>query len=391
MKKNIVITGGELMNKGAQSMTFNVINRLKEIYPNKNIILLSSLDDKRIKKEGNPYTFATAPYRLVVFLNLLFGKKFYRKGNVVEQSEELDNILQDTFLNIDISGFRLSSQFNAPTSDITYLVTRKVMDNYNIKQYVFPQSFGPFDYSKPWGAIIKPMLKWMQLPELVYSREDQGYDYLKQYTQKNLKRSYDSVLYSKEYNLENIFKDTLNKTEFNVPENSVGIVPNSKLIAQNQGNDILSLYKDIIEEILNNGNEVYIFRHSIEDLDFCKQIKAEFANNDKVHLITEDLYCFELQDLIGQFKYIVGSRYHSIVHAYMFDVPSLIIGWSFKYKEIAQKFGQEELIYDIRSQITKEDIVQSINYLETNRESLKTNISNKMKEIRQEDIFDILL
>src|SRR5690554_5183270 len=111
MKKNIVITGGELMNKGAQSMTFNVINRLKEIYPNKNIILLSSLDDKRIKKEGNPYTFATAPYRLVVFLNLLFGKNFYRKGNVVEQSEELDNILQDTFLNIDISGFRLSSQF----------------------------------------------------------------------------------------------------------------------------------------------------------------------------------------------------------------------------------------------------------------------------------------
>lgn len=42
-----MIAEGQLQNKGAQSMTFNVINRVKEIFPEKNnFVILFRLQRK---------------------------------------------------------------------------------------------------------------------------------------------------------------------------------------------------------------------------------------------------------------------------------------------------------------------------------------------------------
>ena len=57
MKRNILITGGELFNKGAQSMTFITVNELKKRFPNHEILLSSSRDFKRDYEEKQQYNF----------------------------------------------------------------------------------------------------------------------------------------------------------------------------------------------------------------------------------------------------------------------------------------------------------------------------------------------
>ena len=46
---NIVIVGGELFNKGAQAMTFTVVDEFSSRYPEKDIYLFSNSDYKGVK------------------------------------------------------------------------------------------------------------------------------------------------------------------------------------------------------------------------------------------------------------------------------------------------------------------------------------------------------
>ena len=55
--RNIIITGGELFNKGAQAMTFVTVSELKKRFPNHKIILLSEMDKRRPKEEKAKYAF----------------------------------------------------------------------------------------------------------------------------------------------------------------------------------------------------------------------------------------------------------------------------------------------------------------------------------------------
>ena len=56
MKKYILINGGGLSNKGAQSMTFVKVNEIRNRYPDKEIILLSDKDYKRGEEEKDLYS-----------------------------------------------------------------------------------------------------------------------------------------------------------------------------------------------------------------------------------------------------------------------------------------------------------------------------------------------
>lgn len=51
MKKNVVLFGGSLFNKGAQAMTFITVDEIAKRMPDHNVILLSSKDYERNELE----------------------------------------------------------------------------------------------------------------------------------------------------------------------------------------------------------------------------------------------------------------------------------------------------------------------------------------------------
>src|SRR5690554_1897587 len=120
-KKYIIITGGELFNKGAQSMTFATIDELKRRYPSREIVLLSNADFARSEEEKVQYSFKIMPlpntnnllggvYKLISKVKNSTGKK-QRVDEILE--EQLKDILNNTEIMIDISGYTLSSQRGA--------------------------------------------------------------------------------------------------------------------------------------------------------------------------------------------------------------------------------------------------------------------------------------
>ena len=55
--RNIIISGGGLVNKGAQAMTFVTVSELSKRFPDHQIYVLSEVDFKREKSELNIYKF----------------------------------------------------------------------------------------------------------------------------------------------------------------------------------------------------------------------------------------------------------------------------------------------------------------------------------------------
>lgn len=386
MRNNIIITGGELFNKGAQSMTFNVINRLKKIYPDKEIFLMSR-DFYRSDDEKKIYNFNFIPTSTKAYVNLINGVNIFNNTKTSFETNKIKEILDNSCINVDLSGFRFSSQMGEMGS-LTFLLERKLMNKYNVKQFIFPQSFGPFEYKHFWNFPIDYLAK-KNLPkvEVIYGREEEAIKNIKKYTKNNVKRSWDSVFYSEEYEMDKIFKEHIKIKNFSIPENSVGVVPNNQLLQHNDDNRVIEMYSSLISKALELGNNVYIFRHSVEDLNFCELLKARFSENENVVLLKADLYCFELQELISKFKYLIGSRYHSIVHAYIKNTPALILGWAYKYEELANTFQQSQMVFDIRNNININEMEGALEKLEANNEIIREELERTLLKIKSEDIF----
>ena len=393
MENNIVITGGELFNKGAQSMTFTVVDELKKRFPEKEIYLFSGGDYKRDKSEKRQYNFNILPLGPWICLRKLypFFKPFIKNKHYSNEVErELTEVIKNTKFVVDISGYNLSSQFGAKSS-YSYLLRVKLFKKYDVPIYIFPQSIGPFDYKFPYKVVLDRMISsTLSYPEIILPRENHGYELLKKHGLNNVEKNVDTVFYQDELELANIYNDIPKLNVPEIKENSVAIVPNSKVLRHNFGNDIDEIYEAILEYLIDRNKNIYTFRHSFEDMDFCRRIYNLAKDYNKINLLKDDFSAIELYKLLDKFDYIVGSRYHSVVHSYKNQTPALIIGWAVKYKELSKMFDQENYCFDIRENLNIDEIINKLNVLNNNYENDSETISAKIKDIKRDNIFDKL-
>lgn len=399
MERCILITGGELFNKGAQSMSFITIDELRNRFPDKEIILLSDADFARSEDDKEQYSFKILPINLGLIFELLGGVykliwRFSGKKSMKEKNKSFlpmfKELLNCTDAIVDISGFALSSQWGFRPS-VGYLAKIIIAKKFGIKFYIMPQSFGPFLYKGVNKIIVNYLIrKYLTYPEVIYAREKEGYEFLhRDYGLNNVKKSNDLVLLSKKVNLMNIYKSIPKIAHF---ENAKGvaIVPNMRNFDHGNTEQIMSLYDIIIKKLTDMGKTVCLVRHSYEDIEVCRMIKERFVFNDKVVLIDDDMSCIEFDDLIKNFEFLIGSRYHSIVHSYKNGVPCIAIGWARKYYELLETFKQEEYIFDVRNNINLEKIEKAIDLMTERRQKESEIIISVLKEIQFENIFDVM-
>lgn len=403
---NIVIFGGELSNKGAQAMTYTVVDKFKRIYPNKDIYLLDSTAFARDDSENNLYTFEIMPWDPGTIVNLLHGKRFMTLDAITSsesQESRLKDILENTHIVVDISGFNLSSQMafkeynlspgmgatKTPVSlgQLLYMMRIMISKKYRAEHYILPQSIGPFDYDFVDKVLLFPLMcRYLKYPKVIYPREKQGKLALKKFTEDNVKVEKDLVLTNNGYNMINIFENEYELNYIPIPECSVGIIPNIKVIERGD-KSIYKLYHDMIKILRDMGKKVYILRHSEEDLFICENFKELFPEDDGVILIPDNLNAVEIEYVIKQFDYIIGSRYHSIIHAYKNGVPAVVIGWSLKYDELLEYFDQAEFVFDIRIKVSPEEIIESISKMEQRYKIESIKINDKVLTMNKNPVF----
>ncbi|MEK0316865.1 polysaccharide pyruvyl transferase family protein [Cohnella sp. 56] len=388
--RKILIVGGQMENKGAQAMTFTVVNEIKERYPDKELVLVCPDEDRN-------YAFQLVKMGKKMKLELL-GGVYTLIGKIIPNNErvsvtkaQMKEILQDTDLIVDISGFALSSQFSIRHT-INYLANIRLARQNKIPMVLLSQSFGPFEYSGVYKYIIPPMIKkYIRYPRYIYAREQEGADYLGKYTSGNVRRSVDIVLQGfNPYNLSHLFRDGeyMKDEPLDIKPNAVGIVPNVKTMKYGTRQAMLAMYEHMVRHLLKRGKSVYLFRHSTEDLIICQEIKRRFPHDERVVLLEDEYDCIAIHDVLAQFDFLVASRYHSIVHAYKNGIPVVALGWATKYRELLGRFGQGEYVFDVRDSAHIEaNLIARLDAMMEKRDAEAAKISSTLGEIHRENIF----
>jgi polysaccharide pyruvyl transferase WcaK-like protein len=388
--EHIVILGGEVFNKGAQAMTFTVVDRLSRRYPDKEIHLFSRRYSERSADEERKFRFSIHNWSPEAVLSVLSPKLGSLVGADVLAGEcsELRDILRDCHCIVDVSGYALSSQLQF-SSSFLYVLNIIVAEEYGIPLYILPQSIGPFDYEIPKSLILNPLLQvYLPSPETICARERDGVQSLSRYTRHNVHHEYDIVLQNDKYCLENVFTDDGAVEYEEVTEPAVAIVPNSNVFERSDPATLDSLYESAIERLLAEGRTVYLLVHSSEDTHHCQRLKERYPEDDRVVVIGEQMNAVELEETIRQFDFLIASRYHSIIHAYKHAVPVIAIGWAVKYRELLRDFDQSEYFFDGREAISEADLNRTIETLLAQLEAESTTIQAKMDEVQESGFFD---
>jgi coenzyme F420-reducing hydrogenase beta subunit/polysaccharide pyruvyl transferase WcaK-like protein len=376
-KTNIIITGGNTRNKGAQAMVFSTVNYIKEQFPDKKIYVFSGKEEDR-----ETYTFDILSY------DLLRKIKIFSKKKSKYQQDEIIQILSNTDFVIDVSGYALTSQ-QVIYTNLNFLFNLFINRQFSLPCYYLSQSIGPFNYPFMIKILFYFPFKWiLKYPQIIFIRENSGIKYIQRYTKKNIKKSYDIVLQSKKYNTNNIYQKKIKKQIPKISMNSIGIIPNQKVLEQTTDKIFYDFYQVLIETILKHNKNVYLLPHSNEDYAICEKIKNIFQKNDSIIILQGEFDCIDLEEIIKKFDFIVASRYHSIIHAYKNNVPAVILAWAEKYFELAKDFNQLKYLTDIRKNKEKVDMVNQIEKMLQNYYIEKNKISKILKKIKRENILN---
>lgn len=112
-----------------------------------------------------------------------------------------------------------------------------------------------------------------------------------------------------------------------------------------KGIDFLSEMRAFISGLLERTDaHILVLPHSLgkggsknNDIDICRRLHAE-CSSERVHLHIASEDPVLLRAIIGQSSFFIGCRFHAVVAALAMGVPTLILGWSHKYAEMAAAF-----------------------------------------------------
>lgn len=404
MSVKVLITGANYNNKGAQAMLFVCVDEIKKRVPDCDIYFgcgtgdpkLDNVSFKQIcfSREGRYIALGGGQAVFNFFVAIAKGCIQFIKGkrHNLFRLWDVKKYIKTMDLIVDVSGFALGDKWSKRTNENFLNIIRLAKKN-NVPIYIMPQSFGPFEFSEELSYLKEEIADLLRYPIQIFAREKEGYELLtKDFGLNNVVQSYDLVLQNKGVDLKNVFQST---PEISVPdiqtEHNVGIVPNKQCFRHGEEEDVLEKYKVIIQELLSRDKEVYLFRHSGEDLVYCKKIADMFADEPRVHFLQNNFSCLEYDAFVKKFEFIICSRFHGIVHAYKNYVPVIALGWAVKYRELTEAVGQSSYIFDITAKnCKKEQIVEAVKKMIDHADIERKTIQEHVNKIQTENCFECI-
>ena len=261
----------------------------------------------------------------------------------------MEKALREADAILDASGYTLGSGWGKGGGRLL-LQTIRIAKRYNKPIVLMPQSFGPFDWGEDDDAeFLKEVKEELSYCTKIYAREIEGYECLKALGLQNVELSADMVIREKIFPEASDIHALYDAAKVNYPApGSIGFIINENVFRIGDPDAVLNLYAEILDKLVNDGEKVCILTTSTADKHLVEDVLGKTSNRDKVSIISGEYSSPELIDIIGRFKYVVASRYHSVVFAYRSGVPAIILGWASKYVDLAAHFQQQDYVFDIR-------------------------------------------
>jgi len=173
----------------------------------------------------------------------------------------------------------------------------------------------------------------------------------------------------------------------------VGFSPSAVLrkSAEAKGEDYVGEVVRMIDHVTQTlGRKVFLVAHSARahtdkthnnDLPLCREIHARVASPERVLFADAELSSQGLRHLIGRCDLFVASRFHAMVSSLATGVPTLVIGWSHKYREVLDMFGLAEWAFG-RDTFTDEVFAERIALLDERKDEIRATIADALPRVR---------
>lgn len=272
---------------------------------------------------------------------------------------------------VDISEGDSFTDIYGPKRFILMLISKIILLKNSVKIIAAPQTIGPFK-----NALLRHLAK----------------NVLKKYTKVfardlNTKRLLDSMNISSTLSCDVAFKMSYEKVD-NISKTNgkplhVGI--NVSSLLWNQSGDFSikidyqNLLKKTIMRIKELGHSITLVPHvysdkDISDLDVSSELALSLpSHNTKILKNVED--CIEIKSEISKFDFFIGSRMHSTIASVSSGVPTIALGYSYKYEGVFELIGYPYYInlYDYDA---SEDILNKIIHLIRDIKEVKQKVSS---------------
>jgi len=381
--RHILVCGGGLRNKGAQAMVFTVVDQVRRRWPNRRVVLLLTPEEAVEEREKQRYTFKCADWTLESALRAISTPRHVTVPDAGSDGTDARSLFEAADCMIDISGFTLSSQFKSVRPSLAYLANILVAKRFGLPVYVFPQSFGPFDYPILKRLVMLPLLRLtLRYPRAIFAREEEGARWLRPFAGRSVRVQPDIVLTSGGWDPAHIFAAAHPLREPTVAERAVGIMPSLRVAEHTGRPPLIAATQALAKLALEEGYEVCILCHAPEDTDICRLVAAGFRDEPRVRLLDDDLNAMEMRRTIARMSLVVSSRYHAVVHAYASGVPAVVLGWTGKYSSLLQSFGQTAYCCDCRSGVDERLATAALGEMLKNLDHETQRIARRLQDLR---------
>lgn len=173
----------------------------------------------------------------------------------------------------------------------------------------------------------------------------------------------------------------------------VGVCPSvvlQKRVAA-RGGDYPAQIVELIEHLRAQGKRVLLIPHSVRtgtqrthnnDMPLCRDIHARLRLGGDLLFIDRELSSQQLRYLIGLCTLFVASRFHAMVSSLAMGVPTLVIGWSHKYREVLEMFELEE--WALRDDgLTTAELLARFGELDAGRTEVKATLDRHLPGVKQ--------
>lgn len=385
----IIITEADVVgNKGAVAMVNCIIKGVQKYYPNAHFIVTSKfikdagyLDSNEIEilYDGEQafdiplvkiwiwWLFNKFGIKLNGLLNDYVIKKFMEADLVVSASGISFN---DNFGFIKIYHFTKYLQ-------IPLFLNKKIVK--------FTQTIGPFESS--YNKLIAKLV--LEQIDFIMPRGRHSLENLNKISVTNKVESFPDIAMTMEPQISIRAEKILQGLK---PKTIIGFSPNIVCKRLDKSGQYIPALKSLLKHIITNYKDSHIvfIPHTIEksnlnkddDMNICNELANEIKDYSSHSIVnTLDYTPEEIKWLISKCDFFIGSRFHSLIASISSSVPSIAIGWHWKYNEMMEWVDLDGNVIQYW-ELNSKKLINLFEHNFNRRENVKSKLGYKNVEIK---------
>ena len=179
-----------------------------------------------------------------------------------------------------------------------------------------------------------------------------------------------------------------------IDSNFIVVMPSAVVrgIFEAKGGDYVTAMASLVSEIRSKtGRSVVIAPHSyraglpegrMNDGPVCREVASACAGDIQVLGLDADLTAGELRHLVALSSVLVTSRFHAMISGLATSTPTVVVGWSHKYKEVLDDFGLSSLGLDSSALNNPSEIADVVARVLSTRDELAQQISAALPAVK---------